>query len=300
MANKPNIIDIGGKGVVLVVRESLTKFLGINSNNIEEKNDQVREISISSIKANPFQPRKFFDPVQLEDLAKSIKEYGVIQPIIVRRVDNHYELVAGERRLRASQSIGKKTIPAIIRDLSDREIAEMALIENLQREDLNFFEEAEGYHRLIQDFGLTQEEIAKRVGKSQSTIANKLRLLKLPEMVRKNISTEVITERHARALLKLPDPALQLAALKEIYEKELNVRETDALVEKILEDKNIASAPTERGQKIVRIFKDMRIYLNTIRTAVTTIQEAGLAAKMTEKNHEDYIEVIIKIPKIKN
>jgi ParB family chromosome partitioning protein len=283
-----------------VVRESLTKLLGINSNHIEEKNDQVREISISSIKANPFQPRKIFDPVQLEDLAKSIKEYGVIQPIIVRRVDNHYELVAGERRLRASQSIGKKTIPAIIRDLSDREIAEMALIENLQREDLNFFEEAEGYHRLIQDFGLTQEEIAKRVGKSQSTIANKLRLLKLPEMVRKNISTEVITERHARALLKLPDAATQLAALKEIYEKELNVRETDALVEKILEDKNIANTNTERGQKIVRIFKDMRIYLNTIRTAVTTIQEAGLAAKMTEKNHEDYIEVVIQIPKIKN
>ncbi|MBZ4652969.1 MAG: partition protein [Peptococcaceae bacterium] len=283
-----------------MVRESLTKLLGINSNHIEEKNDQVREISISSIKANPFQPRKIFDPVQLEDLAKSIKEYGVIQPIIVRRVDNHYELVAGERRLRASQSIGKKTIPAIIRDLSDREIAEMALIENLQREDLNFFEEAEGYHRLIQDFGLTQEEIAKRVGKSQSTIANKLRLLKLPEMVRKNISTEVITERHARALLKLPDAATQLAALKEIYEKELNVRETDALVEKILEDKNIANTNTERGQKIVRIFKDMRIYLNTIRTAVTTIQEAGLAAKMTEKNHEDYIEVVIQIPKIKN
>lgn len=283
-----------------MVRESLTKLFGINSNNIEEKNDQVREISISSIVANPFQPRKIFDPVQLEDLAKSIQEYGVIQPIIVRRVDNHYELVAGERRLRASQSIGKKTIPAIIRDLSDREIAEMALIENLQREDLNFFEEAEGYNRLIQDFGLTQEEVAKRVGKSQSTIANKLRLLKLPESVRKNISTEVITERHARALLKLPDAASQLAALKEIYEKELNVRETDALVEKILEDKNATSPNTERSQKIVRIFKDMRIYLNTIRSAVTTIQEAGLAAKMTEKNHEDYIEVVIQIPKIKN
>jgi len=280
------------------MRESLSKMLGLNSS-LDERAEQVQEIDIAKIQANPFQPRKYFDPVQLEELAKSIKEFGIIQPIIVRQANKGYELVAGERRLRASQSLGMTKIPAIVRTLSDKDIAELALIENLQREDLNYFEEAEGFKRLLEDFNLTQEEVAKRVGKSQSTIANKLRLLKLAPQVKENISTDIITERHARALLKLPDAESQLAALKEIYEKELNVRETDLLVEQMLANQKGQEEKKEPGKKIVRIFKDMRIYLNTIRQAVSAIEGAGLDVKMTETNHEDHIEVVIRIPKVR-
>lgn len=286
-----------------MVKESLSKMFRLN--HLEDRNEQIREINISMIKSNPFQPRKYFDPVQLDELAKSIKEHGLIQPIIVRPVNNYFELVAGERRLKALQIIGMEQIPAIIRHLSDREIAEIALIENLQREDLNYFEEAEGYRKLTHEFALTQEEIAKKVGKSQSTIANKLRLLKLPDIVKENLSTEIITERHARALLKLPTTEAQMFILKEIYENELNVRDTDLLVDKYLEeidkeerDKD-EQREGEKGKRIVRIFKDMRIYVNTIRSAVTAIENTGMKVKMLEKNYDEYYEVIIQIPKKK-
>lgn len=277
-----------------MVKESLSKMLGFSGT--DDKKDQIREINVAAIRTNPYQPRKSFDPFQMEELAKSIKEFGLIQPIVVRKIDNDYELVAGERRLRAVRSLGILKIPAIVRTLSDKEMAEIALIENLQREDLNYFEEAQGYKRLIDEFTLIQEDIARRVGKSQSTIANKLRLLKLPEKVKDNIKTEIVTERHARALLKLPAENLQLAALKEIYENELNVRETDQLIVRMLETIE-EKKQTERRKKIVRIFKDMRIYLNAIRSAVSAIEEAGLSVRMEEREHEEYIEVMIQIPK---
>lgn len=277
-----------------MVKESLSKMLGFSGT--DDKKDQIREINVAAIRTNPYQPRKSFDPFQMEELAKSIKEFGLIQPIVVRKIDNDYELVAGERRLRAVRSLGMLKIPAIVRTLSDKEMAEIALIENLQREDLNYFEEAQGYKRLIDEFTLIQEDIARRVGKSQSTIANKLRLLKLPEKVKDNIKTEIVTERHARALLKLPAENLQLAALKEIYENELNVRETDQLIVRMLETIE-EKKQTERRKKIVRIFKDMRIYLNAIRSAVSAIEEAGLSVRMEEREHEEYIEVMIQIPK---
>lgn len=279
----------------MVVRNSLSRLLG--KNNIpKEKNERVQQIDINMIRPNPFQPRKIFDQMQLDELAKSIKEYGLIQPIIVRPAKDGYELVAGERRLRASISIGLERIAAIIRILEDRELAEQALIENLQREDLNYFEEAEGYKKLLSEFTITQEEIARRVGKSQSTIANKLRLLNLSERVKVNITPGVITERHARALLKLPDEESQIIALKEIYERELNVRETDLLIEQLLQEKE-QEDKKRNSKKIVRIFKDMRIYINTIKSAVNAIENAGLAVTMSEKSYDDYIEVVIQIPK---
>lgn len=280
-----------------MVRQSLSKMFGFHQ--IEENNENVKELDITVIKTNPFQPRKYFDPIQLDDLAKSIKQYGVIQPIIVRKIDNTYELVAGERRLRASLRIGLNTIPAIVRELSNKEIAEIAMIENLQREDLNFFEEAEGYKSLIDEFSLTQEEVAKKVGKSQSTIANKLRLLKLPDNVKENITLEIITERHARALLKLNNEDMQMEVLKEIYLKELNVRETDLLVEEYINATEETEKKETKKKKVVRVFKDMRLYINTIKSAVTAIEDAGLDVTMKEEFYDDYVEVLIKIPKYK-
>lgn len=276
-----------------MVRESWSRMLGFIN---EEKGEQIRELRIDSIRPNPYQPRKYFDSFQLAELAKSIKEFGVIQPVIVRKKENYYELIAGERRLRASQNIGKKTIPAIVKTLSEQETAEIALIENLQREDLNYFEEAEGYKRLLQEFNLTQEEVARRVGKSQSTIANKLRLLKLPPSIRDNINLDIITERHARALLKLANVDLQLFVLNEIYAKELNVREAEFLVATQLAQ-NEAGSKNKKEKRIVRIFKDIRIYLNTLRSAVATIRETGVEVKMCEKNHENHVEVVIQIYK---
>lgn len=277
-----------------MVGESLSRFFGLN--NAEEHEEVVREIYIDLIRPNPYQPRKHFDSFQLEELAKSINTYGVIQPIIVRKIGNYYDLIAGERRLRACQNLGYKTIPAIVRTMCDRDSAEIALIENLQRESLNYFEEAEGYKKLIHDFNLTQEEIALRVGKSQSTIANKLRLLKLPHEVRLNIMLDVITERHARALLKLPDTASQLAVLREIYTNNLNVKDTDALVDAQLR-KNGVVPRLSQGKKVLRIFKDLRIYINTLRSAVSTIKEAGINVKMSEKEYDQYVEIVVQIRK---
>ncbi|MFZ5945030.1 MAG: nucleoid occlusion protein [Bacillota bacterium] len=275
------------------MKDQITKIFGM-SQDIDK--NEIKNLDLNLITPNPFQPRRVFDPVHLEELAQSIKEFGVLQPIIVRKIGTGYELVAGERRFRASQLIGLKSVPAIVRNLSDKEIAEMALIENLQREDLNYFEEAEGYAKLIKEFGITQEEIAKRVGKSQSTIANKLRLLNLPADLRKEISVSVITERHARALLKLNDEKLQLKALQSIYSQNLNVRQTDELIEKIIiENEKEGKEKTKR--KMTKIFKDMRIFLNTIRGAVQTIQDAGLSADIVESDHEDYLEVTIRLPK---
>jgi len=280
---------------MVVVKESLSRMLGFNNN---VRNEQVKDIDINIVKPNPFQPRKYFDVFQLEELAKSIKEYGVIQPIMVRKKDDYFEIIAGERRFRASQKLGNKTIPAIVRKMTDRDVAEVALIENLQREDLNFFEEAEGYKRLIQEFNLTQDDVAKRVGKSQSTIANKLRILKLPTEIRENISTDVITERHARALLKVEDKSMQLSILKEIYENELNVRETDNLIATFLEHR-CQNAEDKKQKRIVRVVKDIRICINTIKNAVKTIKETGIKVSMQEKECGEYVEVTIRIKKPK-
>ncbi|MDD2432762.1 MAG: nucleoid occlusion protein [Clostridia bacterium] len=276
-----------------MVRESLAKMWDLVQ---EKKSEQVRELEIDLIRPNPYQPRRYFDSFQLEELARSIKEFGVIQPILVRQQENYYELIAGERRLRASHNIGRKTIPAIIRAMSNQEVAEIALIENLQRENLNYFEEAEGYQRLLQEFNLTQEEVARRVGKGQSTIANKLRLLKLPPQIRQEINLDVITERHARALLKLPNAAGQALVLKAIYEQGLNVRETELFIEKqlVLSPEHLLN---KKRKRVVRAITDIRIYLNALKSAITAIREAGIEVKMREKDYVHYVEVLIQIYK---
>lgn len=262
----------------------------------QKQSEVILDLSIAEIQPNPFQPRVYFDPAQLEELSNSIHQYGVLQPVIVRLVDGKYQLVSGERRFRASMLAGKETIPALLRQLDDREVAEMALIENLQREDLNYFEEAEGYARLIQEFQITQEEVARKMGKSQPTIANKLRLLHISERVRREISVDVITERHVRSLLKLKNEEQQLEVLNRIYKNNLNVRQTDELIENIFitEEKNIRE---QKKKKMMKAIKDMKIFVNTIRGTVKTIQDAGLPAEVTESENDDYLEVVIRLPK---
>lgn len=294
----------------MLAKDSISKLLGFSREN-DPVYDQVMDLDIDKLVPNPFQPRKYFDTVQLDELARSIKELGVIQPILVRTCGEYYEIVAGERRFRASQRAGLNRIPAVVREFTDRELAEVALVENLQRADLSYFEEAEGYRRLIDEFSLTQEEVAVRVGKSQPTIANKLRILKLDPGVRENVVVDLLTERHIRALLKLNTPEDQLIILKEVYERELTVRQTEILIEDFLsgrafvkeEEAQPDAAPEEqfpeKRQSIRRVFRDMRIYINTIRSAVATIEEAGLPIKMTQVDFDDYVEVTIQLPRIK-
>ncbi len=258
---------------------------------------EIKYIPIDAIKPNPYQPRKNFDKKALEELSQSIKTYGVIQPISVRKLqDNSYELVAGERRLRASELANLKEIPAIIVDYRDKESAMIALIENLQREDLNFIEEAEGYRNLIEDHGFTQQELAEKIGKSQSTIANKLRLLKLPDDIKKDLLEHNLTERHGRALLKLPDYELQRKVLDKVISNELNVSNTEKLVKDILDDLT-SQKGKEKKKRSIKGFISTRIYVNTIKNAFKAIKQSGVNAKYIEKDKGDYLEVTIKIPK---
>ena len=257
---------------------------------INQKNKlKISEIPISSIRPNPNQPRKFFDNSALRELAESIKEYGVLQPITVRKVATGYELVAGERRLRSSQLAGLKTIPAIIINADEDKSAILALLENLQREDLSFFEIAEGYQKLIKDQGMTQDDIAKKLGKSQSTIANKIRLLRLSPIVRKIIREYSLTERHARALLNL-DPEKQLIAVRNICENNLNVRQSEELIANMLKEK----VAKKQNVKISCV-KDMRLFTNTVKQAVSLMRENGVEAQLEQNNFDWGIEYIIKV-----
>lgn len=263
-------------------------------NNTDSKK-KIYDIPIDDILPNPYQPRKHFDIHALRELSQSIEQYGVLQPINVNKTkDGKYELVAGERRLRASKMAGLKVIPATIVDMSENDLAIVSLIENLQREDLNFFEEAQGYFQLISEHNLTQEELALKIGKNQSTIANKIRILKLPDSVKKLITEYNLTERHARALLKLPDEQLQIDVVKKIKKNNLNVKKTEELIEKTA---NNITDPKKKNKAKVKMFKDMRIYINTLNHAVKMLKKSGVKVEAKQEDKEDYIEYIVKIPK---
>ena len=242
---------------------------------------EIKYLPLNSIKPNPYQPRKNFNRKALEELSQSIKTYGLIQPISVRKLcDESYELIAGERRLRASEIAELSEIPAIVVDYKDKDSAIVALIENLQREDLNFIEEAEGYFNLINDHGFTQQELAEKLAKNQSTIANKLRILRLPDDIKKSLIENKLTERHARALLRLPDDDLQRKVLEKVVKNDLNVKKTE-----------------KETKQNVRSLINFRIYLNTIKNAYIAIKDSGVEAKYIEKDMGDYVEVVVKIPK---
>ena len=266
--------------------------------NLSEKSRIVQEIPIERIRPNPYQPRKEFPKQTLEELSMSIREYGLLQPITVRRISNDiYELVAGERRLKASKMIGMKSIPAIVITTHERDSAILAMIENLQREDLHYFDEAVGYASLINDHGFTQEELAKKIGKNQSTIANKIRLLKLPESIKKLILMNNLTERHARALLRLPDDELKMKVVKQIIRKKYNVKDTEMLITRILSKLQLNESNSPKHMKVHRNYGDTRIFINTIKKAVNMIKDYGLKPQITQKDYEDSIEIIVKIPK---
>ncbi|MGE5615055.1 MAG: ParB/RepB/Spo0J family partition protein [Bacillota bacterium] len=220
------------------MKKGLGKGLGALIASAEAEDTGVIEVKINDIEPNVDQPRKSFDDDKLKQLAESIKKHGIIQPLIVQREGDTYKIVTGERRWRAARMAGFQTVPVIIRELSGREVMEVALIENIQREDLNPIEEAEAYKKLIDDYGMTQEEISATVGKSRPAVANSLRLLSLGKGIKNMIVSGDISSGHARALISIEDPELQLKAAKIIIEKGLNVRDTELLVKRIAGNKD--------------------------------------------------------------
>lgn len=252
--------------------------------------NKVVQIEIEKIEPNPYQPRHNFDG--LEELAQSICQNGILQPLTVRKENDIYQLVAGERRLRAAKLAGLSTVPCILVEMTGRNSALMALIENIQRQDLSVFDEAEAIAKLIDYYGMTQEDAAVKLGKSQSTIANKLRLLRLSEAVRRKIFEYDLTERHARALLKLDSEESRLNAVEIMHKRKLNVSAAENLVENMLEDQKEAISLKKRSAAL----KDVRLFVNTINKAIEMMKAAGINADSRKIQDDDFIEYIVRIP----
>ena len=269
----------------------------LKTDHLQKNTDvQVLPVPLSKIVPNPYQPRKEFESEALSELADSIRQYGVLQPLLVAPgKDGTYILIAGERRLRASIMAGLGTVPVIVSEYTTQQIAEIALIENLQRKDLHYLEEAEGYEKLVNTFHLTQESMAIRVGKKQSTIANKLRLLRLPVSVRNKLHDSKLTERHARVLLKLENEETQKAVLQKVLKGNLNVRQTEALVEKTLKE----NGKLDKKKPRIVIVNDVRIYLNSIRDIMETVKTSGIPASMEQDMDGDDVVVTLRIKNVK-
>ncbi|WP_019536867.1 nucleoid occlusion protein [Paenibacillus ginsengihumi] len=270
------------------MKEQLSRLFGFAE---KTSADEVKQLPVDSIDPSPYQPRTIFDDERIDELCQTIKTHGVIQPIVVRVRNDRFELIAGERRWRAVKKLGYDTIPAILREFNDSQAASIALIENLQREGLTAIEEAVAYQQLIDLHNLTQESLAQRLGKSQSTIANKIRLLHLSEPVKLALMERKITERHARALLSLDQEEAQVKVLEDIISKELNVKQTEARIALMKEATKVKKA------KRVSFSKDVRLALNTIRQSVEMVTSSGLPINTSEQDYEDHYEIVIRIPK---
>ncbi len=263
--------------------------------------EAVLSLPVDKILPNPNQPRKHFDITLLDELADSIKTYGVLTPLHVRLIgDGLYELVSGERRLRASQRAGLTHVPALLVAVTDEDSAIIAIMENIQRENLTYLEEAESYKQLMDYYHLTQEKIANVLGKSQSFVANKIRLLKLAPEIIALINEHGLSERHARALLRLPDTELQKDVLEQVVKKDLNVKETEGIIEKIRNNilvNNYEEPITPDKKARVKSYISAQIYINTIKTAYKAVKSSRKDATYQEVEKEDSIEIRISIPK---
>lgn len=264
-------------------------------NLIIKNENKISDIPIIKIRPNKAQPRKVFNEEDLNALSQSITENGILQPLTVRKVSaTEYELIAGERRLRASVMAGLRKVPCIVIKCSEKESAVYALLENLQRSDLGMFEEARGISRLIRRYGLTQQEAAVKLGKTQSTIANKLRLLRLTYEEQEWIENAGLSERHARALLKLGDEGARREALSKIISENLNVQQSENIINLMLN----SSPKNDKKQGFSKaVIKDVRIFVNTINKAVDTMRLAGIDAKADKTDTDNFIEYTIRIPK---
>lgn len=272
----------------------------INRRNLRMREREVARIPIDAIRPNPYQPRRVFSQEALEELCASIRQYGLLQPISVRKAGSDtFELIAGERRLRASKMAGMTHIDAIVFTAYEQDSAVIAMMENLQRENLHYMEEAEGYQNLIRDHGMSQDELARKLGKNQSTIANKMRILKLPLPVKRMLLQHNLTERHARALLRLHDEEMQLKIIQVIVQQSLNVKATEELVERTINRiYGIEEEVQEKKQPVCKGFiRDTRLYINSIKTVVRQMTEAGVMAKMEACEKEGGMELRVWIPK---
>ena len=251
---------------------------------------QLTRVQLSAIAPNPSQPRRAFSEHAIVELAGSIRRYGLLSPLIVRRTETGYELIAGERRLRALRLLGEEETDAVVMTAGDRESALIALVENVQRENLSFFEEAEAYQTLLSAHGLSRDELAGKLSRSPSAVANKLRLLKLPASVRAGIAVHGLTERHARALLRLSREEEQLEALDRAVKHQMNVKGLEQLIERMLREK--ADKPMARG-----VYRDHRMFVNAMMNTVRTLQEAGagVISRVTERS--DGVEITVVIPR---
>lgn len=249
-------------------------------------------VPVGMIRPNPGQPRRVFDREAMQELAASISQFGILQPLSVRRRDGVYELVAGERRLRAARLAGLEQVPCVVLNVDEEQSGLLALIENLQRTDLDYIEEAEGIARLLRLYGLSQEQAAKKLGKSPSAIANKLRLLKHSPAVLDALRRHRLSERHARALLRLPEEAQRLEAIDEIVKREMTVAQAEEYIEKYL----TAAPPPRRGIRKLML-KDVRLFLNSIDHHLQTMKEAGIHADCGREETEKEIILTIRLPK---
>lgn len=278
------------------MRKGISALLGLRGHKSDEGNGQpegiqIEEIPVSTIRVSPFQARSAFDEADLASLADSIRQYGVLQPILVRKLNASVELVAGERRLRAAKRAGVTSIPAIVVDLRDQDAAIVSLSENLQRRNLNYLEQAAGYRQVIEQFSCTQAELARALGVSESLVGSRIRLLSLGEEILSEIDTAEILEGHLEAILRLPDTKTRKMILDDIRRKKLSVKQTNDLVDKVLSLK--------KKQSVVKILTDARLLLNSIKKAVRDMEQSGIGVEYSQDVSEEWIDVRIRIANTK-